>query len=367
MLLFGPTPDAMRRHQADLDEWHAVCDDMAAAEQRALEVYAPGPCELCQYWGQQCIGLTLEVPLRLCYHTCCMTGAFVFCLNSPPAPPSLACDPERAVWSHHAYSIQEYWWLARLLVENLCVRPCSPWYVYNAEVGLVRPPRPTPPVGCCDQFRGGLSRCCCCGQPSSAKQECCDVDCQCERILFHVNRRLRAMLCTYAGVGACSLATCAGPCPCCVAATSHSYDASVDPDEKKQSDDEAAEATAAPRGELCCFACLIETAAERHRRFDDEYEEARQARTAKFYERRNAVARGEPVASSDEALYAEFVPTGERPTAEPTEADTHMCERVQGRLAAAALFGCCCLSCYGVATGIGAVLHPGVAAAAIVP
>ena len=140
-------PSAMRRYEDELAEWRAVCAEMAAAEQAALSTHVPGTCELCCYWTQECAGLVIEVPCRVGAHGVCMAGAFVGCAASPPVPPECACDPGRAVWRHHASALQEYAWLARLLLENLCVRPQSPWYVYHAEVGLIRPPRPQPPRG----------------------------------------------------------------------------------------------------------------------------------------------------------------------------------------------------------------------------
>ena len=362
--LFGPSAQTMRRYEEDLAEWRAVCDDMDLAEAQALEKFTPGPCELCQYWGQQCVGLCIEVPCRLMYHTTCMASAFACCLNAPPGglvPECLACDPDRAIWRHHAMTIQEYWWLSRLLAENLCIRPCTPWYVYSAEVGLIRPPKPTPPKGCCDD---------CCG-PQDGNDCCaCDLDCSCERLLYHVNRRLRSLLCSYAGVDACHPSQCFGPCPWCIwqgGAADNRMAEPAQPTKKRRTRlvptsegwmklDESTHGHSAPAS---CCACawptlpVFESQTARHLRWDQECEHARQARTAAFYERWDAVARGEPLTGGERAYVNFEVPTGDVAAIE-VEADAHRCERLQGRLAALAMLGCCCVT---VAAGCGQLSH----------
>ena len=97
----------MQRYEEELAEWHAVCEEMSDAEAVALAALAPGSCELCQYWAQQCVGVGFEVPCRIVYHTTCMSSAYCCCLST--------CDPERELWRHHAFAVQEYWWLTRLL------------------------------------------------------------------------------------------------------------------------------------------------------------------------------------------------------------------------------------------------------------
>ena len=351
--LFGPSNNLMQRYEEELIEWQAICDDMTAAERVALQNYDPGICELCQYWMQQCIGLTLEMPLRICYHSCCVTCSFACCLpEHPSVPPSLACDPEHNVWKHHAHAVQEQWWLAQLLIQNLIRQPCTPWYVYQVEVSLVRPDKPKPPKGWCDD--------CCQCKPKEEEQCCdasCDVDCNCERLLYHVNRRLRSLLCTYSGVSSCHPTHCLGPCPCFAIVDEPSAAEEEPATDAQQTsgfrgpynrlgkDADASDAAANP--EPCCVCCVLESAVARHKRWDDEFAEARQRRTEAFYARRAAVAKGEPV--PQETPYVklkEEVPTGlEAPTA--IDAESYRCERLQGRLAACALCGCCCAGAVG--------------------
>ena len=365
--MFGPTNSTMQRYEADLGEWKSICDGMDAAEARALAVLAPGPCELCQYWAQQCVALNCEMPCRLTYHSVCMSGSFVCCVS---APASIACDPNRAIWQHHALQIQELWWLVRLLAENLCVRPLTPWYVYHADVGLERPPKPAPPRG--DFCEDCCENCVKCGTNDLCECEC---DCSCERMLYHVNRRLRSYLCTYSGAHACHPSQCFGPCPCILwqaptlapateAAACESSGGEGAPRLEHQPSYQAwvrfgaDGAGGGSKGATCpagCCPCVIETQMARHLRWDREYDRAREARTAAFYERRNAVARGEPVAP-EEADYMAFVPTGVAAAPEPINADEHCCEKAQGRLCALALMGTCCAGAY-----LGSVaLHGGV-------
>ena len=328
-LLFGPSTLTMRRYEAELAEWQATCDDMAAAEIRAAQSLQPDRCELGQYCAQQCVGLCLELPCRLGYHSACTIAGFVCCVS---APPECACDPERALWKHHAQAVQEYWWLGRLLLQNLAT-PCQPYYVYRAECGLTRPAKPTKPQGRCDS-------CCKCACGDDAKWfGACDCDCSCERVLYHVNRRLRSMMCIYAGVDSCRPSTCVGPCPCCVA-PQHEGAAPLP--------GAAPHAPKPPRAThcascCCCPApCAFESAIARHFRWDGEYADARRAHTSAFVEARAAVARGEPADEAQRA-YHEFVPTGEAAVGpEVPGSGSHLCERVQGRVAACVLVGCCC-------------------------
>lgn len=346
--MFAPSATEMHRYQEELAEWRAVCEEMSDAEQNALSALAPSGCELCQYWSQQCVGFGCEVPCRIAYHTACMSSSYCCCLST--------CDPGRELWQHHAMAVQEYWWLTRILAENLCSHPCTPWYVYAAEVGLRRPPKPTPPKDCCDD---------CCAGPSCD----CDCDCSCERVVYHVNRQLRSMLCTFAGVHSCHPSQCIGPCPCLAwqRASPSPHDKTADCDEDSPADDaappsllpqasytlwhkrreEPSRDEAAEAADACCGAplCLVETLTARHLRWSAEYDRARRERTEAFYARRAATAKGEPVPSCD---YAEFVPTGE-PSPPEIEGDAHLSERIQGRVAAALLLGCCCA---GVAAGV---------------
>ena len=362
--IFGPSNQTMRRYEAECAEWQAVCDDMAAAEARALAVYAPGPCELFQYWCQTATGLCCEMPCRLGYHSACLSCAFVCCHATPP---EIACDPEREIWQHHAMQIQEYWWLSRMLIENLCVRPLTPWYVYQADVGLERPPKPAPPRGdCCEDC---FENCFKCGTTDICECEC---DFSCERLLYHVNRRLRSYLCTLSGWHACHPSQCLGPCPCIA------YQAPPPPSENDEEGDAPPPSVAAQSsykawvrfdrngggtssGGACsqcvCSYCPIETQAARHMRWDREYEQARRDRTAAFYARRSAVARGEPITAEEEAAYVKFVPTGEAAPPEAADADSHCCEKFQGRLCALGMVGTCCAGVYlGVAAVHGGAL-----------
>ena len=364
----GPLPSKMRRYEEELAEWKAICDEMTAAEKRAVARFRPDKCELCQYWAQQCVGCCVEIPSRLCYHTTCMVGSYVCCTT--------CCDEKRSVWRHHATVVQEYWWITKLLMENLCAHPCTPWYVYHAEVGLARPPKPEPPKGCCDDM-------CCPPRP----QKECDCDCSCERIVSHVNRHLRSLLCTFSGMHACHPSHCLGPCPCIAwhsqAQTPKDSDDASKEDVGSETDESppvlgqqasykmwlrtqeanfSAPANHAGSGSRCCLlpgpCCVIETTFDRHLRWAAEYDAARRERTDAFYRRRNAkaaVPSGEPITAAD-SLSTDYVKFGEPLEEEEVlDGDTHLCERVQGRAAALALLSCCCAGAIAGVHGIAAV------------
>ena len=113
MPLFGPSAQTMRRYEEELAEWRSLCDEMAAAERAAMSAFEPGPCELCQYWVQQAIGLCLEVPCRLCYHTACM-GCTCACVNVCARVWGRACARARASVCGG--------WCARESRVNVCAR-----------------------------------------------------------------------------------------------------------------------------------------------------------------------------------------------------------------------------------------------------
>ena len=53
-------PSKMRRYEEELAEWKAICDEMTAAEKRAVARFRPDKCELCQYWAQQASAAVLR-------------------------------------------------------------------------------------------------------------------------------------------------------------------------------------------------------------------------------------------------------------------------------------------------------------------
>lgn len=359
---------------------------MDAAEAYALHEFAPDLCELSQYWAQQAVGLCLELPCRLFYHSLCTAGTFVCCVS---APSPVACDPDRRIWRHHAFTTQLYYALPRLMLANLCLRPLAPWYVYDAEVGLVRPPKPpAPPDPCCD---------CTGGHGGDGDQFGCDCDCDCccERLLYLVNRKLRSLMAVYSGVHACHPSTCCGPCPCVVWTKGDGPFALLDaPVFDKGS---------VRTGDGRCGTCILESAAARYARWDVEYSSARRRRTEAFYAQRELVPHGVPVgaseadggeprvysrllsgsasllaylwperspvddakggarpqghdASAHEEETTPYVELGEPASPPPPVGDSHRCEKVQGRLCSLALVSCCC-------TSVACVLHGGSPAA----
>ena len=132
--------------------------------------------------------------------------------------------------------------------------------------------------------------------------------------------------------------------------------------------------------------CLVcESPVARHARWDREYEHARRARTDAFYAQRasavEGVKLGEPTAgqatssgggdggsgskggdtkgdaTDDDHPYTEMRDDeGVAVLGVPlrAEVDTHCGEKLQGRLCATALFGCCCAGCIIVTHGCGA-------------
>lgn len=377
--IFAPAAQDMERYHQAVAEWQAVCDDMDAAEAEALEHFAPGLCELSQYWLQQSAGLCLELPCRCAYHSACTAFSFVCCWS---APSSIACDPQGLMVRHHLEALQLYYSLPRLLLTNLCMRPLAPWYVYDAEVGLIRPPKPPPPPDpCCDSQQ----HCC----------ECCesDCDCCCERIKYLVNRKLRSLLASYSGVHAFHPSTCCGPCPCVKwRSAAEGPFANLNPPKLARSE------ASFERWVVCMggsSSCELESAAARYARWDDEYDATRRRRTETFYAHRAEVPDGVPLDESDAAgvqgrvgslhsfrslllshLWPDrkspsntgagdglkaghssdlhgaaldheesnpYVALGEPPSSPlMAEADSHACEKVQGRLCSAAMLSCCC-------------------------
>ena len=45
----GPLPSKMRRYEEELAEWKAICDEMTAAEKRAVARFRPDKCEPVSY------------------------------------------------------------------------------------------------------------------------------------------------------------------------------------------------------------------------------------------------------------------------------------------------------------------------------
>ena len=272
---------ASSQYELDLKEWEQICAEMAATEAASLATNAPDGADLTSYWAQQCVGLCCELPLRVGYHSTCTAGAFCCCWHP-------TCDKEQIVLAHHAFHVQSYWWLTRLLLENLCVRPATPWYVYHAEISLIRPPKPQPPKDWCDD--------CLCKGPE-CKCDCgLDCDCDCSRMLYHVNRQLRALLCVWSGCHSCHPASVLGPCPCCT------WDSLAEVSPARLPSYAKAASCSCDRGVVC------ESTAARYARWDGEFEEAREARTAAFYQRREAhgpLLVGLPVDAQGEAAAKE--------------------------------------------------------------
>jgi hypothetical protein len=259
--------------ERELAEWHQICREMDDVEAAALAKLAPGCCELTAYYLQQTTGLCCEVPLRITYHASCALGTYCCCWA--PYDPAAKQNHRDALLGHHTAAINTYGLLTRLIVENLCVRPLTPWYIYHADISLIRPPKPNPPTDPCD--------CCFVCQRSCE----CQNTCSCERAVYLVNRRLRSLLCTFSGCHACHPASVLGPCPCC-----KWEDARSAPALFRQPSYAKAARYSPDAG------CVCEGMAARLARWDSEYLEAREARTAAFYRRRRengAVAIGLPV------------------------------------------------------------------------
>ena len=122
--------------------------------------------------------------------------------------------------------------------------------------------------------------------------------------------------------------------------------------------------------------CLVcESPIARHVRWDQEYEAARRARTDAFYAQRESAADGIVPGESatgrgliagsgtskgsskgdddeQETMYTEMLDEASIGVPLRAEADTHLSEKLQGRLCAAALWGCCCAGCILVTHGV---------------
>eukprot|EP00966_Prymnesium_polylepis_P295096 6814771-Prymnesium_polylepis.1 len=183
-------------YEDELKRWQETCAAMAAEEQHARALSSPGCCELSLYWVQQCAALGLELPLRLSYHA--GTMALASCCCVPIA--SLCCSSDcsmrtTALRDHHHELCQQYCSLTHMLANNICQVPSHPWYVYQADVSLQRPPKPQPPPprsGCCDDE-------CDCDCKKDCACDCddvCDGDCA-QKIQSLANRHVRSLLCCF--------------------------------------------------------------------------------------------------------------------------------------------------------------------------
>lgn len=337
----GADLSAQRNYERELEEWEAICREMSEAETAALAANVPRPCDLAGYWLQQCVGICCEVPLRTSYHAVCTGATYICCCHACGA---LHAQP---VFAHHVARVSEYWYLAGFLLENLLLRPTTPWYVYYTEVSLIRPPKPEPPPA--------PSTCNCCSDPckdSCGAGECeCECDCTCERVLYLVNRQLRSLLCTFSGCHACHPAAVCGPCPCCT------WDSTMQPARQHSY-------MHALRGCSCAEGLVCESSAARFSRWDGEYEAARQARTAAFYrarDERGPVLQGLPVhasvgGSSSRGDYVKFVDEGERAAAPPVGL---VIERGGGGEAAEEIDSCCSDRCQGLTVTAGVLAATG--------
>lgn len=198
-----------------LEEWRLLCAAMTAHEERAARTASPdGCCILSGYCCLQCMGLVLEVPCRGCYHACCL-AASTGCVW-------LTCGAElpASIGGHHALTLQEYYYLAHLIVSNLG-QPFDPVYIYKPDVRLKRPPPPGRTADAAARRAPPAKKDCCtcsctptcdnCTPGCTPELECCTCMSWFEPLL---HREIRSLLCVFSCLSACHCGRCCGPLPC---------------------------------------------------------------------------------------------------------------------------------------------------------
>jgi hypothetical protein len=214
---------AMKKYEED-------CAAMEAEEEASRVRLAPRPPELALYFCIQASALCCEVPCRTAWHgscaashgCCCIPFSYLFdfvdatlCLCEIGL---LKVVGQSLQW--HVNQTIDYVQLSRLMARNLW-NPCSPHYVYAADVSLSRPPKPISPYsisrgggGLCD-----LLNCACnCAAACNSFGNWCEMEA--ERMESLHNRELRSKLCllslcnNFECMESFHLATCLGPWPC---------------------------------------------------------------------------------------------------------------------------------------------------------
>ena len=206
----------LHEYEVALSEWEETCAAMAAEEAAATYDASMGTCGLTAYVLQQCVGATLELPLRYVWHVGCAAAC---CSVTPCALAARECGDARwvpaaqALVAHHSAHVQLYNGLCTFLCENVAVHPCAPIDLYKPDVTLARPPRPVRPVHPCACECTATSACCGGGGDGPGAFAC---DCAtAEQLLL---RRVRVMLCVLALADcreSCHPSSCCGPwSPC---------------------------------------------------------------------------------------------------------------------------------------------------------
>ena len=198
----------------EVREWREICAAMDLEEKRAAKANEKrlGSCPIvCLFWGQNIVGLLIEAPLRMLYHSGCGVGwllCYPCCLCMPA--PSLA---ERCVHHHYGTSLQ-YWWLTSVLWSNV-QDPRFVTVMYMDDVRLNRPPRPalawSDDPGGANGEGNGCGDCCKEGDCDCCKCEPCD--CDCDDCCLLTMRDTRSLLCILSCASSLHLGRCCGPPP----------------------------------------------------------------------------------------------------------------------------------------------------------
>ena len=193
-------------------EWREICAAMDLEEKRAAKADEErlGSCPIvCLFWGQNIVGLLIESPLRILYHSGCGVG---WLLCYPPCflcmpPPSLA---ERCV-HHHWNTTSQYWWLTSVLWSNV-IDPRFVTVMYMDDYRLTRPPRPAL-AWSDDPWHKNGGDCC-----NPCSKDCCNPffcfdECDCTDCCLFTMRGMRSLLCIFSCASSLHLGRCCGPPP----------------------------------------------------------------------------------------------------------------------------------------------------------
>lgn len=254
--------------------WEQIIAAMDECEKRKHQKQLPGECRrFCYCWLMVCC--LCEVPLRVAHHSVMYFIAFLLCNLT-----LWRIETCMAQMVMHDIFLRFYLSTAINLICNNLTRPCDPEvYVYMYDVTLERPPEPVKP-GVVPQTakQGGAPGhcdcdCCCSGGKGGGGdcQKCCNCQCNlcdvCNAMMKDFfpedeNRLARSAFCVLSCHHSCHPAPCCGPL-----------------------------CTTGPDGNTCP---CCESWADRMKRWNREYTEARTERTREFYKESGLVELGQP-------------------------------------------------------------------------